>query len=75
MAATETLDTRLRTWARETPRQTFLVSPETRRTLSYGELHDFRQRLAAHYDDRASLTLDNLEPEGVCATLSLPCAY
>ncbi|MBN9426160.1 MAG: AMP-binding protein [Burkholderiales bacterium] len=50
MAATETLDTRLHTWARETPRQTFLVSPETRRTLSYGELHDFRQRLAAHYD-------------------------
>ncbi|MBK9614594.1 MAG: histidine kinase [Uliginosibacterium sp.] len=38
-------------------------------------LANIRQRLAAHYDDRASLTLDNLEPEGVCATLSLPCAY
>lgn len=38
-------------------------------------LANVRQRLAAHYDDRARLTLDNLEPEGVCATLSLPCAY
>lgn len=37
-------------------------------------LANIRQRLAAHYDEHASLTLDNLDPEGVCATLSLPCA-
>lgn len=33
-----------------------------------------RQRLAAHYGDGASLEIVNLEPEGVCARLALPCA-
>lgn len=37
-------------------------------------LQNIRQRLAAHYDEQASLSLDNLDTEGVCATLNLPCA-
>lgn len=37
-------------------------------------LQNIRQRLTAHYDDQASLELENLEAEGVCATLTLPCA-
>lgn len=37
-------------------------------------LQNIRQRLVAHYDSHASLELASLEPEGVCATLMLPCA-
>ena len=35
-------------------------------------LVNIRRRLAAHYGDAASLTLDNLEPEGVCARIAMP---
>ena len=42
-------------------------------TQSQG-LANVRRRLAAHYGDAASLQLINRQPEGVCATLSLPCA-
>lgn len=37
-------------------------------------LRNVRQRLVAHYGDAASLRLINRQPEGVCATLRLPCA-
>lgn len=37
-------------------------------------LANVRQRLAAHYGDAATLQLDDLQPEGVCARLTLPCA-
>jgi len=37
-------------------------------------LVNIRRRLAAHYGDAAGLQLSNRQPEGVCATLSLPCA-
>jgi len=37
-------------------------------------LANVRRRLAAHYGETASLQLVNRQPEGVCATLSLPCA-
>lgn len=37
-------------------------------------LANVRKRLAAHYADAAALTLVELEPEGVCAHLTLPCA-
>ena len=38
-------------------------------------LANVRKRLAAHYGDAASLVLANRDPEGVCARLTLPCAY
>ena len=38
-------------------------------------LANVRARLAAHYDDRASLVIDNLASGGVCVMLTLPCAY
>ena len=37
-------------------------------------LANVRRRLTAHYGDDASLQLINRQPEGVCATLSLPCS-
>ena len=37
-------------------------------------LANVRRRLAAHYGDAARLQLRNRLPEGVCATLSIPCA-
>ena len=37
-------------------------------------LANVRRRLAAHYADAAALELSELEPEGVCARLTLPCA-
>jgi len=46
---------------------------ETREEKGQG-LTNIRHRLAAHYGDAASLQLINRQPEGVCATLSLPCA-
>lgn len=33
-----------------------------------------RRRLAAHYGDEARLTINRLQPEGVCAMLDIPCA-
>jgi len=38
-------------------------------------LANIRRRLAVHYGDVASLTLDNLEPEGVCARITMPCEF
>lgn len=38
-------------------------------------LANVRKRLAAHYGDAATLVLVNLDPEGVCARITLPCAF
>lgn len=40
----------------------------------YG-LANVRKRLAAHYGNAAALVLVNLDPEGVCARITLPCAF